>query len=90
MLLFFMALACPNQSYRFLGTLIVCKASIIGQWEDEFRLKTAQPNVLKVGIYHDKNAKRIKARDVPTYDVIITTYGMIERDSGTLFPEKRR
>ena len=57
-------------------TLIICPASLIGQWEGEIKTKVKSGR-LKALVYHGAAARKATAREMARYDVIITTYGVI-------------
>lgn len=60
-------------------TLIVCPTCIIDQWEREIELKTK--NRLNVYKYHGSNLIKSPAA-LATYDVVITSYGMLSSTPG--------
>jgi hypothetical protein len=62
------------------GTLVVCPMVALSQWKSEIEKFTEQ-SALKVVVYHGPN----RACDVPrellrTYDVVLTTYQVLESD----------
>lgn len=68
------------------GTLVVCPASLINQWEQEIKTKVKR-GALDVNVFH--GSKRItRARDLAKFDVVITTYQIIlseQKNDGCLF-----
>ncbi|XP_052125675.1 transcription termination factor 2 isoform X2 [Frankliniella occidentalis] len=62
------------------GTLVVCPASLMNQWEREI-LKRVKRRALSVELYHGPK-RETKPRRLANYDVIITTYNLVSRESG--------
>ena len=56
-------------------TLIICPASLIGQWEKEVENKVRSSQV-RVLVYHGNNRK-CSARSLARYDIVVTTYGTV-------------
>ncbi|XP_055533657.1 transcription termination factor 2 [Wyeomyia smithii] len=67
-----------RQDYYAGGTLIVCPASLIRQWEGEITNRVAR-NSLAVSVYHGSN-RDVKPRHLAKYDVVITTYNIVSRE----------
>ncbi|XP_053689376.1 transcription termination factor 2 [Sabethes cyaneus] len=67
-----------RQDYYAGGTLIVCPASLIRQWEGEITNRVAR-NSLAVCVYHGTN-RDVKPRHLAKYDVVITTYNIVSRE----------
>lgn len=61
-------------------TLVVCPATLLGQWESEIS-RRVQPGVLDVELHHGTNREK-KARRLARRDIVITTYNIIMRDLG--------
>merc|ERR1719158_275866 len=59
-------------------TLIICPASLIGQWEKEAESR-ARNSRLRVLVYHGNNRK-CSARALARYDVVVTTYGTVQSE----------
>ena len=59
-------------------TLIICPASLIGQWEREVenRVKKGSLNLL---VYHG-NKRKCSASTLARYDIVITTYGTVQSE----------
>jgi len=57
-------------------TLIICPASLLGQWENEIENKV-KSGCLRVLVYHSAAARKVTAREMARYDVIITTSGVV-------------
>ena len=57
------------------GTLIVAPTVAIMQWKNEINLYTN--NALKILIYHGQN-REISAAEMKKYDIVLTTYNLIE------------
>lgn len=68
------------------GTLVVCPASLVGQWQLEVK-ERIRSDQMKTCVYH--GSKRLKdACDISTYDLVITTYAMVlseHKNRGPLF-----
>ncbi|KAK3908389.1 Transcription termination factor 2, partial [Frankliniella fusca] len=62
------------------GTLVVCPASLMNQWEREI-VKRVKRHTLSVELYHGPK-RETKPRRLAKYDVIITTYNLVSRESG--------
>lgn len=62
------------------GTLVVCPASVIYQWEKEI-YKRVKKRVLSVELYHGPK-RETKPRRLAEYDVVLTTYNLVSRESG--------
>lgn len=59
------------------GTLVVCPASVVRQWEDEINKFTN--HALSVCVHHgDKRSDNVK--EVRSHDVVITTYGIVRTE----------
>lgn len=62
------------------GTLVVCPVVALNQWKTEIE-KFTEPGTLTVAIYHGPNrAKEFPSATLSKYDVILTTYQVIEQD----------
>merc|ERR1719300_857735 len=59
-------------------TLIICPASLIGQWEKEVENKVKSSR-LRVLVYHGNNRK-CSARALARYDIVVTTYGTVQSE----------
>lgn len=58
---------------------------------DEFQSKVKPTAKLKIAKYHEKKEKELLPESrMPDMDVIVTTYGMIERDDGVLITENSK
>ena len=57
-------------------TLVVCPSSAMMQWNEEI-IRSVNGTDLKVLMYY-QNRKNIKKRDLMKYDVILTTYAVLE------------
>lgn len=68
------------------GTLIICPASLMNQWDHEIKTKIKR-GALDVCVFH--GAKRpTRARELKRYDVVITTYQIVvseHKNDGVLF-----
>jgi len=67
-------------------TLIVCPASLLGQWEKEVenRVKSGR---LRVLVYHGNNRK-CSAKALARYDLVITTYGTVQSEVKSVLGDK--
>ncbi|XP_032689169.1 transcription termination factor 2 [Odontomachus brunneus] len=68
------------------GTLVVCPASLLSQWEKEVLDKCKQGS-LSVQIYHGSNRENVPTR-LAKNDIVITTYNIVAREyksGSTLF-----
>ncbi|EAT42091.1 AAEL006331-PA [Aedes aegypti] len=70
-----------RRDYYAGGTLIICPASLMRQWEGEIKNRVAR-NSLAVNVYHGTN-RDMKPRHLAKYDVLITTYNIASRESKT-------
>jgi len=74
-------------------TLIICPASLIGQWENEVKNKV-KSGYLRVMVYHGAAARKATAREMARQDIIITTYGVIlsevKNELGDAFKEPKK
>ncbi|XP_055621478.1 transcription termination factor 2 [Toxorhynchites rutilus septentrionalis] len=67
-----------RKDYYAGGTLIVCPASLMRQWEGEIVNRVSR-NSLAVNVYHGSN-RDVKPRHLAKYDVVITTYNIVSRE----------
>lgn len=59
------------------GTLVVCPASVIRQWEDEINKFTNY--ALNVCLHHGER-RSVSARELISDDIVITTYGIVRTE----------
>ena len=74
----------PSQDRAVKTTLIVMPLPLLSQWKDEIETKSG----LKVHVYHGAN----RTKSIPklkSYDVVLTTYGVLIGECGKLLEEKR-
>ena len=64
---------------EFGPTLVVCPSSAMMQWRDEI-YRCATNGSVKVFLYYQNYRKKIKPRDLLKYDVVLTTYAVLEYD----------
>ncbi|KAK7789507.1 hypothetical protein R5R35_002807 [Gryllus longicercus] len=64
-----------SDGYPLGGTLIVCPASLLMQWEDEIK-KHCRRGVLEVEIHHGSKREE-NARQLARNDIVITTYSIV-------------
>lgn len=60
------------------GTLVICPASLINQWEGEVASKTKR-GYLDTLVYHGPKRER-KPKRLATHDLVITTYSIIQNE----------
>ncbi|KAL5242997.1 hypothetical protein ACI65C_010407 [Semiaphis heraclei] len=60
------------------GTLVICPASLINQWETEVKTKL-KPGLLKVGQYYGVN-RNFSALELAENDLVITSYHVVMWD----------
>lgn len=68
------------------GTLVVCPASLIHQWEKEIENRLKR-NVISVCVHHG-NKRDVKPKYLARNDIVITTYAIVSRENqfnGALF-----
>ncbi|ALC38724.1 lds, partial [Drosophila busckii] len=73
------------------GTLVVCPASLLRQWEGEVNSKLSRHR-LTVCVHHGAN-RESKGKHLKTYDMVVTTYNIVSREhktNGALFGVKWR
>ncbi|XP_050080079.1 transcription termination factor 2 isoform X1 [Anopheles maculipalpis] len=68
-----------RKDYYAGGTLIVCPASLMRQWEGEITNRVKR-NSLSVCVHHGTQ-RESKPRHLAKYDVVITTYNIVSRES---------
>lgn len=71
------------------GTLAVCPASLINQWQSEVERYVVRGS-LSVHVYHGDTQARLKT-DLSKFDLVITTYGVVlteQSKGGLLFKKK--
>ncbi|KAM7363018.1 transcription termination factor lodestar [Cochliomyia hominivorax] len=60
------------------GTLVVCPASLMRQWEAEAQTKVSRHR-LTVCVHHGNN-RETKPKHLRTYDLVVTTYNIVARE----------
>jgi len=60
------------------GTLIVCPASLLSQWDAEVQNRCKR-GILSVEIYHGSNRENVPKR-LARNDMVITTYNILSRE----------
>ncbi|ALC45646.1 lds [Drosophila busckii] len=73
------------------GTLVVCPASLLRQWEGEVNSKLSRHR-LTVCVHHGAN-RESNGKHLKTYDMVVTTYNIVSREhktNGALFGVKWR
>ncbi|KZC14429.1 PREDICTED: transcription termination factor 2-like [Dufourea novaeangliae] len=63
------------------GTLVVCPASLLSQWENEITNRCKR-GMLSVEVYHGSNRESVPKR-LAKNDVVITTYNILSREFKT-------
>ncbi|KAF7718275.1 Uncharacterized protein PECH_002096 [Penicillium ucsense] len=71
------------------STLVVAPLALIKQWESEIQDKVERANRLRVCLYHGANRTKT-SQDLPSYDVVITTYGTLTSEFGTAAADKAK
>ena len=66
-------------------TLIVCPASLLGQWEGEVK-KRLKPDSLRVLVYHGSSRKET-AKSLARYDLVISTYHTVMNEIKGALPK---
>jgi len=66
-------------------TLIICPASLIGQWEKEVDSKVKSSRI-RLLVYHGNNRK-CSARALARYDIVVTTYGTVQSEVKSVLGE---
>ncbi|KFK39327.1 hypothetical protein AALP_AA3G230200, partial [Arabis alpina] len=61
------------------GTLIVCPASVVRQWERELNEKVSGESELSVLVYHGGSRTK-DAFELAKYDVVVTTYAIVANE----------
>ncbi|XP_023179025.2 transcription termination factor 2 [Drosophila hydei] len=61
------------------GTLVVCPASLLRQWEGEVASKLSR-HKLTVCVHHGNN-RESKGKHLRTYDIVVTTYNIVAREN---------
>jgi SNF2 family DNA or RNA helicase len=67
----------------FRTTLIVTPVSVLRQWKNEIEAKICRGRALRTHIHHGPNKKK-SFQDLSCFDVVITTYGVLATEYGTL------
>lgn len=60
------------------GTLVVCPASLLRQWEGEVNSKLSKQR-LSVCVHHGSN-RETRAKNLCAFDIVVTTYNLAQRD----------
>jgi len=73
----------PKQ-FQGAGTLVVCPATVLYQWEQEIRNKTSHEFEKKLGnrllyVYHGKS-KGVTCETLKSFAVVLTTYGSLSQE----------
>ncbi|KAK1124633.1 hypothetical protein K0M31_006006 [Melipona bicolor] len=67
-----------SKRYHKGGTLVVCPASLLSQWENEINHRCKR-GMLSVTVYHGTNRENVP-RKLAKYDIVITTYNLLSRE----------
>ncbi|XP_020243035.1 putative SWI/SNF-related matrix-associated actin-dependent regulator of chromatin subfamily A member 3-like 3 isoform X2 [Asparagus officinalis] len=69
----------PEEESNFVmgGTLIVCPMALCGQWKDELETHSRWPGSISVFIHYGCD-KTNDPREIAIYDVVLTTYGVLQ------------
>ncbi|XP_014476224.1 PREDICTED: transcription termination factor 2-like, partial [Dinoponera quadriceps] len=60
------------------GTLVICPASLLSQWEKEVQDKCKR-GLLSVQVYHGSNRENVPTR-LAKNDIVVTTYNIVSRE----------
>ncbi|KAG0473337.1 hypothetical protein HPP92_015194 [Vanilla planifolia] len=60
------------------GTLVICPASVLRQWQRELQEKVSSSSQISVLFYHGARTK--DPRDLAKYDVVLTTYSIVANE----------
>jgi SNF2 family DNA or RNA helicase len=58
-------------NFQTAGTLIVCPASLVYQWEKEISTKVSKKMRKKINIYHG-NKKLKSAQEIESFDIVVS------------------
>ncbi|XP_043513996.1 transcription termination factor 2-like isoform X2 [Frieseomelitta varia] len=67
-----------SKRYHKGGTLVVCPASLLSQWENEINHRCKR-GMLSVTVYHGANRMNVPKK-LAKYDIVITTYNLLTRE----------
>ncbi|KAK9297411.1 hypothetical protein QLX08_008850 [Tetragonisca angustula] len=67
-----------SKQYHKGGTLVVCPASLLSQWENEINHRCKR-GMLSVIVYHGTNRMNVPKK-LAKYDIVITTYNLLTRE----------
>ena len=67
------------------ATLVVCPTSLISHWVDQLDRHLSRAVDVKLKIHHG-NSKAATRADLETFDIVITTYGTLASEFGSLGP----
>lgn len=67
-----------NRSTYYGGTLIVCPASLINQWQAEVKQRIKR-NLINVCVHHGSN-RETKSRKLAKFDMVVTTYAIVKNE----------
>ncbi|KAK7079763.1 transcription termination factor, RNA polymerase II [Halocaridina rubra] len=62
------------------GTLVVCPASLLGQWEGEVKRRLSSSLRIKCLVYHG-NSRDVHIDILANYDIVVTTYQIVMRQA---------
>ncbi|KAI0161836.1 SNF2 family N-terminal domain-containing protein [Hypoxylon sp. FL1284] len=71
----------PSRNSSCKTTLVVAPLSLLRQWEREIQEKVRPGYKLKTMIYHGQARKKTRTLVLHTYDVVLTTYGVIQSEA---------
>lgn len=74
-----MILMCKFQLGYYGGTLVICPASLIKQWESEVNNRCKR-GLLSVLVFHGNN-RNIDDRKLSKFNIVITTYQTLVREA---------
>lgn len=82
-------LAHPSTDQKHKTTLIVAPLALLRQWEQEILTKVKPRYELDILVFHGEVAKRISVRDLLKYDIVLCTYGKLQREYKYKHEQKR-
>ncbi|XP_071522203.1 uncharacterized protein [Panulirus ornatus] len=68
------------------GTLVVCPASLLGQWQGEVQ-RWVSISKMKTLVYHGNN-REVNSHTLANYDIVITTYQLVMKEAFPTSKEK--
>jgi transcription termination factor 2 len=76
-----------KQTYEKGGTLVICPASLLNQWEGEVKKRVKQ-NVIDLEVYHGIS-RESRPRRLARRDMVVTTYNIVRSEGGVVSGQKK-